>query len=211
MSAWHLTMYSGFSTLLAQTGVVALGMLGTAAAVGAYAFTVRVTEMVAMFLVAVNAPLMPMLARFHAKADMTNLQATITRASMWALGLSLPVALLLVFGARPVLDYFGPGFPEAVPAMRILALSQLLNVAFGPVGTLLNVTGHERPASRRMAFAALLNLILAPPLIVIAGATGAAISTLVATLTWNIQLSLLGRRKLGVNVGLMALVRHKRT
>jgi len=38
----------------------------------------------------------------------------------------------------------GEGFEPAAPLLQIIALAQLVNVATGSVGFLLNMTGHER-------------------------------------------------------------------
>lgn len=203
MSAWHLLLYAGLYTLLLQTGVVMLGAMAGESEAGAYALTARAAEVVTVFLAAVNNPLMPLMSRAHAQADRPKLQSAVSRGTLYATLAAIGPALCLALAAGPLLAFFGEGYGQATIALRILALTQILNVMFGPVGTLLNVTGHERLAAYGMLAAAFTNILLNIILIPLWSVTGAAIAFMVATIVWNCCLGLLVYKKLSIVPGVI--------
>ncbi len=94
---------------------------------------------------------------------------------------ALAAFVALVLFGETILALFGPAFVAGYRAMVVLAGSQLLIGAVGPVSTLLNVTGHQ---DRTMAIcaaglvaAAALNVAMVPQY----GIVGAAVSYLSVT------------------------------
>ena len=85
-------------------------------------------------------------------------------------------------------------------ALYILVIGQVLNAAAGPVGYLLILTGHERVCASVYGWSAVLNvglnLMLIPPL----GSTGAALATASTMALWNVWLSVLVLRRLGIRL-----------
>ena len=59
----------------------------------------------------------------------------------------------------------------------------------GPVGLLLNMTGHERETAKGVAISAVLNMVLNFLLIPRWGITGAAVATTVSMIAWNLLLA----------------------
>jgi O-antigen/teichoic acid export membrane protein len=93
------------------------------------------------------------------------------------------LALLLLIGAHFLLQiFYGAAFVEGANVIRILAVSQLLVVALGPVGVLLNMTNHANASAKAFGFGAVLNIILNAILIPFYGMEGSAIATGVSTL-----------------------------
>jgi O-antigen/teichoic acid export membrane protein len=68
----------------------------------------------------------------------------------------------------------------------ILCVGQLVNASIGSVGSLLNMTGHERDTMMSVIVGAsvnvVLNLVLTPQF----GPIGAAIATTVTLIVWNL-------------------------
>jgi O-antigen/teichoic acid export membrane protein len=67
------------------------------------------------------------------------------KAVLVSLVLVGPVVLLLVIAPRPIVTIlFGAEFAPAAPAVALMALGQLVNVATGPAGLVLAMAGQER-------------------------------------------------------------------
>jgi len=95
--------------------------------------------------------------------------------------------LLAVLGEW-ILALFGQDFVVGYPALLLLAASQVMIAAAGPVDVLLNLTGHQDRClvafCTALPVAGLLNVLLVP----VAGIVGAAMAVLLTVVFWNIWL-----------------------
>src|SRR6185503_6913770 len=98
-----------------------------------------------------------------------------------------------------LLRLFGGDFTSGEDAVAILALGQLFNAAMGSVGILLIMTGHERDVLASVALATLIGLGLTAALIPPMGVEGAAVGRVASLGTWNIALTVLTYRRLGIH------------
>jgi O-antigen/teichoic acid export membrane protein len=95
---------------------------------------------------------------------------------------------------------FGPAFVEGAPALSILVLGRLVTSWTGPVGSLLNVTGHQAYSVYTYSAAALLQVALLLALVPWHGIVGAAIASTLAMVAWNVVLAILVVRKLRIRL-----------
>jgi O-antigen/teichoic acid export membrane protein len=84
-------------------------------------------------------------------------------------------------------------------ALVILAAGQLFNVAIGPVGWLLVMTGHQGYAALVLAASTGLNVILNFLFIPKWGLEGAAVATTISTVLGNLFLAVIVYRRLGIH------------
>lgn len=185
---------------LPAVGTYLLGVVAERREVGIYQMAFTTAGLTSFVLIAFNAILGPTFSKLHGQGDKAALAATARGSVRFMTAAALPP--LLVFLAFPgeVLALFGPRFDEGAVALRVLAIGQFLNVATGPVGNLLMMTGHERLV-RDHAFAGLLacvllNLWLTPWL----GIDGAAISTAVGLVLQNLLSLVRVRTRLGIRL-----------
>lgn len=196
------TLSLGFVAVMAmlndQVGILMLGILSTSDLAGLLDVARKSSALVAFSLMIVNMPLAPLVAQYYAKADGHSLQIAVRKAARLALIIGgLIVIFLTVFGEH-VLRLFGPDFEVAYPALLILCIGQLVNVASGSVGVLLTMTGYERDAAKGLVISTVLNIILCAILIKPFGLIGAAISSAVAVITWNLILVYMARIRLSI-------------
>jgi O-antigen/teichoic acid export membrane protein len=185
--------------LQSQTDTLLLGALTDAHSVGIYSTAYRGGLLVTFFLMATTPALGPAVASLHSASDISGLQRLITSSARATFLLSLPVGLGMIFFGHWYLLLFGRQFTQGAPALAILAASQLVNVACGPVGVVMMMTGHERAATRVMAVAAITNLIVSAALIPVWGPEGAAVGACVSMIVWNVLLVFEARRRIGVD------------
>ncbi|MDN5864177.1 MAG: oligosaccharide flippase family protein, partial [Gammaproteobacteria bacterium] len=134
----------GLYLLNSRVDLIMLGTLNGAHDAGIYAIATRAAALVPFVAAAANMALAPRIARLYHAGDHALLQRMVTAAARRVFVATLPLALLLIIAAWWLLYYlFGEDFTPAARPMQILAGAQLVVVAFGSVGTILNMAGQE--------------------------------------------------------------------
>jgi O-antigen/teichoic acid export membrane protein len=131
--------------LLALNGLdsLILGLFTRPEEVAFYNIAMRTAPLVAFPLLAVNAVVPPLFAQFHQRGDIRGLEMVARSTARWMYFAALPLAILTILLAPELLNLFGPDFAQARFALSILALAQLVNVAAGSVGLILQMTGNQ--------------------------------------------------------------------
>jgi O-antigen/teichoic acid export membrane protein len=168
----------GLYLINSRVDLIMLGSIGGAHDAGIYAIATRAAALVPFITTAARLTLAPRIARLYHAGNHELLQRMVTAAARRVLLASLPLALLLMVAAWWLLYYlYGTAFTSAARPMQILAGSQLAGLAFGSVGTILNMAGQERRSLIALAAAVALNVVLNALLIPRLGPEGAAIAT----------------------------------
>ncbi len=172
VAGWHL----------ATLAAAALGSTGEA---GLYAAAAQAAIVLVILFEAVRTPLAPMVARLWAADERERLQRGLTAATRRLLAATAITAALVAVLAEPLLGLFGEGFEAGAPALRIVALAQVVNAVTAFNGLVLMMTGHQVALARAAAvsFAVMVAALalLVPPL----GAEGAALALVAGTLVRN--------------------------
>jgi O-antigen/teichoic acid export membrane protein len=191
-----------------QTDVIVLGMYRDDAEIGVYRVAVQMATMVIFGLQVVNLIQGPHIAHLYALKDMKRLQTLVTRSSQGILLLTIPIVLLVVLFGRPIIRIaFGAEYEGAYVPLVILCVGQLVNASMGSVGSLLNMTGHERDTTRSIFVGACVNILLNFALTPVWGMRGAAIATASTLIVWNMIMWRLVYRRTGIQAS--ALVRRR--
>lgn len=198
VSALPLLLIGGLGVVNTQTDIVLLGTLRGPADAGIYRVASRGAEFIEFVLLAVNAPLAPMIARVYVQGESARLQRLITSSARVITLLSAPLAASLIVFGNVYLGLFGSEFTDGRAALSILALAQMVNAFFGSVGIALTMTGHERDSLRGLLVAAVVNVGLNVLLIPALGTVGAALATGSSIVVWNVLLGVLVVRRLGL-------------
>jgi len=158
----------------------------------------QIAVSVAFVLMVINAIFPPRFAALYHQGNMGALGGLARRAAFLGLVMSAPFLVACLLVPEWILGLFGEGFDSAAPLLRIVALAQLVNVATGSVGFLLNMTGHER-VMRNIALlcngAGLLGFLVLTPLL---GALGAAVALAFVLVSQNLIALVLVWIKLGI-------------
>jgi O-antigen/teichoic acid export membrane protein len=172
--------------LMVQTDKVFIGFYLSARALGIYAVAMTLVAFVPITLQSVNQIFAPTIADLHARGERDLLGRIFQTLTKWILGLTLPLAAVVIIFARPLLGIFGPEFESGWPILVIGTLGQLVNCGAGSVGYLLLMSGNQhRLVKVQAAMAAvmvLLNLALIPQW----GITGAAVAAAVTNAASNL-------------------------
>lgn len=200
-----LLLVSGMRLLLGQADILLVGMLIGTTEAGIYTAASRLSHLITFGQNAANGIVAPMIAELHAQGEKAKLQRLVTLASWASTLFALAAALALVLGGKLLLSLFGKDFVGSWTVLAILAAGQVVNAASGPVGYLLNMTGHQDTNARILAWTVGLNVALAIPAILAWGAAGASAATGLLIAVKNLWTWWEVRRRLGINSSIVAL------
>lgn len=188
-SALPLALIGGMRAINAQIDIILIGALRTEAEVGVYRVAVQAASLVAFGITVMNSVVAPHFSRYYTRGDRVALQRLVLLTSRLTAMASVPAAAIFIFWGEPILGLvFGAGYHAGAQPLALLALGYLATALWGPVATLLNMTGHERETLKGVTLGALANVGLNLALVPTYGMIGAAFSTLVTMLLWNLYL-----------------------
>lgn len=197
--ALPMLLADSMGMLYTRTDTLMLGALRPATDVGLYAVALRAAAILAVLLGASNWVLAPWFARLHDEGNRERLQRIVTRSTRAVFAVTfLGFCVAVIWGKLLLGTVFGAPFRAAYPALVVLGVARLVDVAVGPVVTLLAMTGGQRALAVTMGCAALANVVGCGLLIPRFGMMGAAFSFGAAVVATNVALAAVVRRRLGV-------------
>lgn len=197
--ALPLLLYRGFREMLAQTDILMLGSLIDAASVGLYSAAAKTSLWINIILKAFVFVVAPAFTILHLQGDRLAFQHLVSRVTLWMFAVSFFVGSIFILLSQPVLGLFGSEFLSVSLILKVLTLGQLFDAACGCVGNILAMTGYQNNLMRVSGYTALINLGLNAILIPFWGLLGAAFSTTLSLMIWNIWLTIIVVRNLQVN------------
>ncbi|MGM0583327.1 MAG: oligosaccharide flippase family protein [Pseudomonadota bacterium] len=183
-----LMLVAATSVLLQNTDIIMLGLLSGPDDVGLYHAASRSQVLVIAAVGITVMPLAPVVSSLHAQRKIGELRRLVRKTTTFSVCVALPGTMALVLFAEELLLLFGPDFPTAASAMRILAVFAMAYTFFGPAELLLIMTDHQVAAGIIAGSAAVLNGVLNLALIPSFGLEGAALATGISTLILKMTL-----------------------
>ncbi len=199
-AAGLLVISGGQIILSTNSDVLVVGSLLGAEPAGRYGAASQLAAAVSFGVSAVSFIALPVVADLYAKQAFVKLQGLISHVARLGLALAVPVLLVLIVAAKPVLRAFGPSFADASGLLILLGFDQLVGAIFGIAGFLLVMTGHQAMAARVIIGCAVLNLALTFTLTPLLGIMGAGLATTLTTLVRSYLLMTRMRRALGLSL-----------
>ena len=164
---------------------VLLGTMSTIANVGIFAVATQVNLVGKLFHTAVVTSSMPIISELYDLGDRERLGRFYQTVTKWTLTVNLPLFLVVIIYPMPILSIFGESFVGGTTALVLLAWANLINVATGICGAMLDMTGNTKLKLFNSVVAVSLTLTLNIILIPHWGLVGAAVAALVAAAVVN--------------------------
>lgn len=200
-----LALTDGIRTLQSELTILLLGLLAIPADVGLFRIAVVTANIAAAPMAVLVRVSMPTIARLHAQSETIRLQKFVTYSAYAQTGGVVLLSLPLLIAPNLLLSLvFGKAFAGAGAALRIIALGQIANAAFGPNVVLLNMTHHERRVTRAMAIGLALNVVTVLLFVEAWGIAGGAVGFVVSLLSWNVLMWIDGKRLLAIDTSIVA-------
>lgn len=174
---------------MGQTDRVALGHYRGAHDVGVYAVAATLVAYEPIILQSVNQIFAPVIADIHTRGDHRLLGRLFQTLTKWMLGLSFPLAVVMILFARPIMAVFGHDFEPGWPILVIGTCGQLVNCGVGSVGCMLLMSGNQHRLVRVQAYMAAMMVVLSIWLVPLWGVWGAAVAAAVTNVgvnVWNL-------------------------
>jgi len=130
--------------LLGQVDKITLGIFLDVRQVGIYAVVGSLVSFVPVALQSVNQIFSPTIADLHARGERVLLGRMFQTLTKWIIGLTLPLAFVMIIDSKPLMRLFGPSFEAGWIVLVIGTLGQLINAGVGSVGYLLLMSGNQR-------------------------------------------------------------------
>ena len=184
--------------MMGQVDKVALGYYRGAREVGIYSVAAAFVAYVPLVQSSINQIFAPTIADLHARAQHALLARLFQSLTKWSIGLTLPLAIVVIVFAKPLMGIFGEDF---VPGWRVLVIGtvgQLVNCGVGSVGYLLLMSGNERRLIRVQIAMAAVMIVCTAALVPVLGVVGAAAAAAVTNIGVNVLNLLSVRKVLGI-------------
>jgi O-antigen/teichoic acid export membrane protein len=174
---------------MAQSDRVALGFYHSVRDVGIYSVAAALVAYEPIILQSINQIFVPVIADIHTRGDLALLGRLFQTLTKWMLGLTLPLALVMIMYAHPIMRLFGREFEPGWPILVIGTCGQLVNCGVGSVGYLLLMSGNQRRLVRVETVMAVAMILLCLEFVPRWGLVGAAVAAAITNIgmnAWNL-------------------------
>jgi O-antigen/teichoic acid export membrane protein len=178
------------------SGAIILGLVNTdVSQVAAFQLGLSFSALVGLPLVIVNLVVGPQITQWWEAGDRDACVALISQMTRLAAGVSVVGGALVLYLPEIILGaFYGDAYEYGVKTLQVLVVSQMVNVAFGPVGLALTLSGFERQAFTGQLAGLLVSVSITVLLVGRWGAVGAAVGAFAGLLVWNIWMAYQVRR-----------------
>jgi O-antigen/teichoic acid export membrane protein len=191
------------SSVFSRLDIVMVGILVSSKEAGIYAVAMRAGMLAALLQTAICANLAPRMSSLFWAGRHDELDDLVLTAVRWVFLPTLAVTAGMVVLAGPALRLFGKPFGGGTSVLVIIAVCQLIGVGAGPVGWLMNMTGHQNVTAVVFGLTAAVTVVAYLVLIPLFGLPGAALANGGAVVVRNLALNRLARRRLGLRISVV--------
>lgn len=189
-----LNVVSPFAERLLLAGIIDLASVGVLMAIRQLNMILQVP------LTIIATGVAPMLATMNVKDEREEVKHIYHIATDWVCRLGLPLLLFLLFFGGEILAIYGSAFAKAgqFPLM-LLVIVHILNLLFGPIGTMLEMLGQEKKAFRFNVISNAISIGCLLAFVPLLGLVGIAVGAAFSTLYFNAAALLVIKKQLGMN------------
>jgi len=184
---------------MTQVDKIALGFYRGAREVGIYSVAAAIVVYVPLVLSSVNQIFAPTISDLHTRGEHALLARLFQSLTKWVIGLTMPLAIVIIVFARPFMRIFGADFEVGWPILIIGTLGQLVNCGVGSVGYLLLMSGNEKRLIKVQIAMAVVMVAGSVVLVPVWGIVGAAVATALTNVGMNAWNLLEVRKALGIS------------
>lgn len=194
--AFFVMSLAGF--MQSVLSIMVAGWLLTDEGLGLFKTSQQTAMLISFILIVINAIFPPRFASLHREGKSQALGRLARQGALLGVTIAAPILLMCLLFPSWVLGLFGSEFSQATSLLQILALAQLINVATGSVGFLLNMTGHESLMRNIALICNAIGLSAFFVLIPLFGPLGAAMALAFVLVIQNLVALYFVWRKLGI-------------
>ena len=163
--------------LLGWSDTIILGIYEESIVVGRYSVALKIAVVVSFSLQAVDSILAPKLSHAFHENNILLFKQLIKFSTIINAIFSTVAIIGIIFFKEFILNIFGPDFLQVSTALLFLCVGQFFNSIIGPVGSIFQMTGHQKVFQNILIISFIINLILNLALVQTYGINGVAFST----------------------------------
>lgn len=191
-SVFQVSSNSFFAIALATLmqsvlSIMIAGLFLGSVELGLFKASQQVALSIGFVLMVINAIFPPKFAALYHRGELDQLGRLARTGSILGIAMAGPFLLVCLLIPEWILGFFGEGFSHGATLLRVMALGQMVNVATGSVGYLLNMTGHERLMRNIALLCSSLSLLGFLFLTPVYGALGAAVALSIVMVMQNLM------------------------
>jgi O-antigen/teichoic acid export membrane protein len=187
---WRFAFVRGLvsvpKVLVEWLDVILVGLLTSTAEAGVYAAVTRLIRVGSLGQRATILAMSPRISALFAVGDLAQVRTLYRISTAWIVACSFPAYLVLAFFSPTVVQILGDDFSQGAAVLTILSLAMLVDVAAGPVTTILLMAGKASWVLGNAIASLVINVSLNILLIPTFGITGAAIAWAASILFQNL-------------------------
>ncbi len=180
--SFPLILFESFALLNNILPLIVLGIFSEPEIVGNYKLAFQISSITGLALHASNKIVEPRIAKSFISDNFHEIQNIALRSnrfiSIFAIFFS---TIIFLFYKKFVILYFGSDFLIPKITFFLILLSPFFNSIFGPIGSIMNMTGNEKVACKWCGISLFVGIILNFLLIPVIGINGAAIAFFIAS------------------------------
>jgi len=154
--------------------------------VGVYGIVLRISNLLMVPLMSLDAIIYPMMASAFGQKAMDDIERLYKLSSHWVMLIMTPVVVIALVFTRDILAFFGPEFVTGATALRLIAIGVTFRIAAGCVAGVLLMGGHSKLIFYNSLGALVFNVVANYHLVPRYGIVGAALATGVVMTLWGV-------------------------
>lgn len=144
---------------------------------GVYFLVMKIAGILTVFMTVFSPIFTPIMAGLYGQQDFMQFEKLLKTVTRWGYMFSLPATMMLLIFSEELLRLINPAYVTGSAILRIVIFMQLINVATGPLGWVLVMSGHPRLHLLNSVSSLALSLVLAFFLIPRYGIMGATLTS----------------------------------
>lgn len=206
-----LAMVAGLDIVLHHADVIMLGLLATSQDVALYRVAFQGAALIVLATEAFKMISTPHFSKLFHQGDMITFQKLAIKNARYGLAFAIPCALIFILWGKPIISLvFGDEFVASYKSLVVLLMAQLIHVAIGVGGPLLNSCGYEKGTLIAQLVTVIINLILNYLFIPAWGVEGAAWATFIAICIRKIMIWMMTYYYLRIDTSVIGLFKYER-
>ena len=194
------SVISGVQVVKSKLLIYVLAIFGNVEAVAIFDVAMRGAALVSFTVDALNTAISPYISSAFDQNQMDSLQRIVKKTARIIFILSMPIALVFIFGGKPILGLlFGTSYEVSYIPLVILCIGHIVNMLVGPIAPVLNMTGNQKFLSKNQLLMMLASAILSFPLVYLYDVVGAALVFTTVIILQDLILVFYIKRRLHIN------------
>ncbi|MGC6471074.1 MAG: flippase [Flavobacteriales bacterium] len=167
---------------------------------GVYSVILTIAAFIPLVLISINSIFQPIISQLFSENKFKELAHYFQLSSRYIFILSFPLITFLLLFSKPILGVFGNDFINGYNLLIFVAIGELLNISFGPVGSMLQMCGMDKKLRNVSILTSIISFILFFILIKYYGLLGLGIAYIIGRGFTNICCSLLLQKELKISI-----------